>query len=159
MSPVSVSLEIVAYAGLTLNFPGSYVSPALWTATELSITVVIACLPSLRPLFARVIWAKTHRTKVRPQSSHMSLASSWIHGRGKDSHDGGFNKLPEASGGSWGWPNKVAVVVRGGAGAEGGEYEIGEPGYQPTAPLKGIMVKTEVVQTIHERFNYHDELF
>ena len=158
-SLVSASLDTVKCALLIPEFSGSYVSLALWTAAESSITVVISCLPSLRPLFARVIWARTHNAKIRPESSHINLASSWKNGKGQDSYDGGFNRLPEASSGSWGWPNRMAVTVHGGSRAEDEECE-GDGGHSPQHTAhKGIMVKTTVVQEIHERLNYHDGLF
>ena len=53
----------------------------------------------------------------------------------------------------------MAVSVHGGHGVGGEEYEIGESSSQPSAAFKGIMVETTVVQEIHERLNYHEELF
>jgi len=76
------------------------------------------------------------------------LAASWRSGNVKDSHDGSFNRLPET------WNN---VAVHGGRAAGSEEYEMGDTRHRP--PLKGIMVKTTVVQEIHERLTYHDELF
>ena len=131
----------------------------MWTAAESSVTVVGACLPSIRPLVARVVRAGSRNANIRAPSSHVSLTSSWRNGKGKDSFDGSFNRLPDASTGSWGWPHSMAVAVHGGRRAGEEEYEIGDSTSQPTLPLKGIMVKTDVVQTIHERLNYHDELF
>ncbi len=155
---VGVGLDDAEYATLTKNI-GTITNHALWTAAEPSVTVTSACLPSLRPLFARALWIGSDKAKMSSQSSHMGLASSRPNGKGKHSYDGSFNRLPEASGGSWGWSNNIAVAVHGGHGAGSEEYEIGEADPQPNAPLKSIMVKTTVVQEIHERLNYHDELF
>lgn len=49
------------------------------------------------------------------------------------------------------------MAVHGGRAAGSEEYEMGDTRHRP--PLKGIMVKTTVVQEIHERLTYHDELF
>ncbi|KAL6717422.1 hypothetical protein ACLMJK_005337 [Lecanora helva] len=148
-------IRLTAFSRLVhADLTWTYVTPALWTSAESSVTVVGACLPSIRPLVARGIRAR-HAAKIGSQSSHVSLASSWRNGKGKDSFDGGFNKLPDVSGGTWGWSNSMAVDVRGGHDPESEEYEIGAT----SLPAKGIMVKTEVIQTIHERLNYHDELF
>lgn len=138
---------------------GNYVTPAVWSAAEASIALVNACLPSMRPLFAQVIRRRSHKLGMSSQSSQRCLTASWRYGKGKNSYDGSFNRLPEPSHKSWGWSNNVAVAVHGGQAAGGEEYDIGEASSQPNAPMKGIMVKTTVVQEISERLNYHDELF
>ena len=89
------------------------------------------------------------------QVSSRSLASSWRNTNLKDSRDGSFNRLTETSAGSWGWTNNVAVY--GGEEAGGEEHELENT--RPVLPSVGIMVKTTVIQTIHERLNYHEELF
>ena len=89
----------------------------------------------------------------------MRLTSSWRNGKGKDSYENSFNRLPEASTSSWGWSNNAAVAVHGERGPGAEDYEIGETSSQANAPLKGIRVETTVVQEIHERLHYHNELF
>lgn len=108
--------------------------------------MVSACLPSLRPLFARALWGRAQR----PTASPKNLTASWRRENTKDSNDGSFNRLPET------WNN---VAVHGGHTVGSEEYEIGDT--RPSPPLGGIMVKTTVtvIQEIHERLTYHDDLF
>ncbi len=51
------------------------------------------------------------------------------------------------------------MAVHGGHTVGSEEYEIGDT--RPSPPLGGIMVKTTVtvIQEIHERLTYHDDLF
>lgn len=115
-SHVSRTRRVTISAGLKNIHIGNYVTPSIWTAAESSITVVSACLPSLRPLFARVLWEGFSRPEVKPQPSQRSLAASWRSATLKDSYDGSFNRLPD-------WSNNVAV--QGGTGTGSEEYEIG----------------------------------
>ena len=59
------------------GFEGAYVIPSVWTAAESSITVVSACLPSLGPLFARVLWRRARQPTAKSQLSHKSPTASW----------------------------------------------------------------------------------
>ncbi|KAL8636285.1 MAG: hypothetical protein Q9228_006308, partial [Teloschistes exilis] len=50
----------------------NYVPAATWSAAEPSVAVVSACLPSLRPLFVRIVWGGNHRPKPPPSITHRS---------------------------------------------------------------------------------------
>ena len=136
---------------------GSFVTPAVWTTAESSITVVNACLPSLRPLFARVIWRKSYRAGAGSQPNQRTLTATWWNGNNGSSDGAAFKQLRDATS-EWGRSKNIAVSVHGGRAVGGEEHDIGDTDSQPGTPLKGIMVKTTVVQEISERLNYHDEL-
>ena len=136
---------------------GYYVSPAIWTAAEPSIAVVSACLPSLRPLFVRVVWGGTHRPK--PASSRYGSNSL----RKTPYGDGSFNRLQESDrSGNHGspWTNHNVNVYGGRrpGDAESNEYELGNEAHFET-PMNRIRAKTTVVLTISERVEYQDDLF
>ena len=128
--------------------------PGILTAAESSITVVSACLPSLRPFFARVIRRRDRRSPIDPQKS----TSPWRSQNTKDSCDSGFTRLHEGVE-AWGPTHNVAVAIEGGHRDRVEEYEISGENAHPRALSKGILVNTTVVQEIHERLRYHEELF
>lgn len=137
----------------------NYVSPAIWSAAEPSIGVVSACLPSLRPLFSRLLWGAAYPPKHLPHSSNRS--TSWL-SSGKEhgpQSNGSFNRLRESDR-SMGKPWRHNVAVSGGTTGDGGseEYHLGPTGRgHDGAPSKGIRVKTTV--TVTERVDWQDDLF
>ncbi|CAF9938329.1 hypothetical protein IMSHALPRED_000764 [Imshaugia aleurites] len=140
------------------DFSYDYVPVVIWTAAEPSIAVVSACLPSLRPLFVRVIWGGARRPN--PTSSANHLPSTWR--SGSKTHDRSFNRLPESGKGTTGsWTNNVAVY--GGKGPQTSEEEVLEldshQEEEMQTPLNRIRAKTTVVLTISERVDWKDDLF
>lgn len=139
---------------------GYYVPIAIWTAAEPSIAVVSACLPSLRPLFVRVVWGGAHRPK-KPLTAHYGSTSL----RKSPYGDGSFNRLQESDrSGSHGSPwTKHNVAVYGGRrarDAESDEFELeGDDGPHCETPMNRIRAKTTVVLTISERVEFQDDLF
>ncbi|KAI4277218.1 MAG: hypothetical protein LQ337_001932 [Flavoplaca oasis] len=104
-----VILANVDQSDITWN----YVPAAIWSAAEPSVAVVSACLPSLRPLFVRVIWGGTHRPKptTPPRQSVLSWRSKSVGGGGTQ---GSFNRLQEFSNDGTQSPwlqNSVAVMA------------------------------------------------
>ncbi|KAG8525512.1 uncharacterized protein KY384_009156 [Bacidia gigantensis] len=163
--------HIVVYSNLNEDdLTWNYVDAAMWTAAEPSIAVVSACIPSLRPLFARLIWGREHRPKHIPHSSQRSSGRNWL-GRGKEGEVGGFNRLRESAGSGNGdsgygyglgkaWMRNVAVS--GGKSWDTGreEYMMG-PGVRASqygGPADGeIRVRTTI--TVTERVDWQDDLF
>ena len=136
---------------------GYYVPIAIWTAAEPSIAVVSACLPSLRPLFVRVVWGGTHR----PKSAASRYGSNSLHKAPYG--DGSFNRLHESDrSGSHGspWTNHNVNVYGGrrAGDAESDEVELGNQDHFET-PMNRIRAKTTVVLTISERVEFQDDLF
>ncbi|CAD6594490.1 MAG: hypothetical protein ASARMPRED_000389 [Alectoria sarmentosa] len=142
-----------------------YVPIAIWTAAEPSIAVVSACLPSLRPLFVRVIWGGTHRPKPTP--SYPSTSRYGSHSLRKSPYgDGSFNRLqeqPDRSGNHGSpWTNHHNVNVYGGrrpGDADSDEFELGNHEAHLETPMNRIRAKTTVVLTISERVEFQDDLF
>ncbi|KAI4248656.1 MAG: hypothetical protein L6R42_009207, partial [Xanthoria sp. 1 TBL-2021] len=146
-------VRLVVLAGVDQSdITWNYVPAATWSAAEPSVAVVSACLPSLRPLFVRLIWGGTHRPKpVTPP--HRSVASWRSKSVGGGGTQGSFNRLQELSSDGTRSPwrqNSVAVI--GGKGDE--EY-----GSTDEVPWNRIRAKTEVVLTISERVDWKDDLF
>ncbi|KAL8937085.1 MAG: hypothetical protein Q9216_004600 [Gyalolechia sp. 2 TL-2023] len=150
--------------------PGNYVPAACWTAAEPSIAVVSACLPSLRPLFARLIW----RRREKQSPNHRHSLTSWRSAKKQvrsGSTQGSFNRLNEFSshedgGGKAPWKsNSVAVFggVKGKRGSGGGrereDVELDDQGSEADVPLGRIRAKTEVVLTVSDRVDWRDDLF
>ena len=140
-----------------------FVPTCIWTAAEPSIAVVSACLPSLRPLFVRVVWNGAQRPKPQQDDyfgSPRALTSTWR--SGSNAHDRSFNRLHESGKSIHGsWTNGVAVY--GGKGSPGAEEEIlelnGHPEEEIETPMNRIRAKTTVVLTISERVDWQDDLF
>ncbi|KAI4183026.1 MAG: hypothetical protein L6R41_005636 [Letrouitia leprolyta] len=162
-----VVLSEVDKSDITWN----YVPAACWTAAEPSIAVVSACLPSLRPLFVRLIWRNTHRPKLS-SSKHLT---SWRSNKKQSrtgSTQGSFNRLNEFStslddsGGTGLWNSNTVKVFGGtkpkrGSGGKGKreEVELEDHGSEAEVPLGRIRAKTEVVLTISDRVDWRDDLF
>lgn len=119
-----------------------------------------ACLPSLRPLFAR-LWKPT------PRKHHNGTAST--HGSFNRLQDFGPVSVPASSASGceqarkepWG-VNTVTVLggfTRAGrAGDDDGEEE-DEGEVEEEVPAGRIRAKTEVVVSISERVDWRDDLF
>lgn len=159
-----VRLVILHQYGSKQDITWYYVPISIWTAAEPSIAVVSACLPSLRPLFVRLVWGGAHRPK--PTSYPSSSSTRYGGGGRKPSHaygDGSFNRLqePDSAGTQW---TKHNVNVYGGRGkgddAESDEVELGIGGReQDEIPMNRIRAKTTVVLTVSERVDWQDDLF
>ena len=139
-----------------------FVPTSIWTAAEPSIAVVSACLPSLRPLFVRIIRvsaSKSPRAQDDYFSSSNNLGWTW-RSRGK-SRDRTFNRLPDSGKGvTRSLSNQVAIS--GGREAIGTEEEILELGNRDEGvetPKNRIRAKTTVVLTTSERLDWKDDLF
>lgn len=118
---------------------GSYVYPALWTAAEPSIGVFSACLPSLRPLFTKLIWGRSYRPNMLASAHNDSSRR--------------FERLDDSFNGDK-WTNSV-VIKRDDSGNE--EYEIGDNGQRSLIPVSGIRVRTTA--TVTEGVDWQDDLF
>ncbi len=150
-----------AQSNKTIHLSDVFVTACIWTAAEPSIAVASACLPSLRPLFVRLVWGGAQGCSTE-QDDYFSnhLSSTWRSG-GK-AHDRSFNRLPDSANGTPGsWTNNVAVF--GGKFAQGTEEEILEMGSpreeEPVTPINRIRAKTTVVLTVSERVDWQDNLF
>ncbi|KAF6225969.1 hypothetical protein HO173_012636 [Letharia columbiana] len=157
-----VRLVVIArYHGDDVTY--DFVPTCIWTAAEPSIAVVSACLPSLRPLFVRVVWGRAQRPIVEQDdyfgpSNH--ITPTWR--SGSKAHDRCFNRLPDSGKVTLGsWTNNVAVY--GGKGVQETEEEILELGSpredEMETPMNRIRAKTTVVLTISERVDWQDDLF
>ena len=130
----------------------NYVPAATWSAAEPSVAVVSACLPSLRPLFVRLIWGGTHRPKpvAPPRRTVASWRSKSVGGGGTQ---GSFNRLHELPSDEAQPPwrqNNVSVM----GGKRDEEYEANDE-----VPWNRIRADTEVVLTISDRVDWKDDLF
>ncbi|KAK4694299.1 hypothetical protein P7C71_g3261, partial [Lecanoromycetidae sp. Uapishka_2] len=136
-----------------------YVDAIIWTAAEPSIAVVSACIPSLRPLFVRLIWGGAYRP--RPLEAPAADQNySWRSGS-KVPHDRSFNRLQDGSGdeSGKGAPWRTNVSVHGGR-VERNSDEAFELGSQEgETPINRIRAKTTVVLTISERVDWQIDLF
>ncbi|KAL8782392.1 MAG: hypothetical protein Q9213_005433 [Squamulea squamosa] len=155
LSVCAVSVvRLVLLAGVDQSdITWNYVPAAIWSAAEPSIAVVSACLPSLRPLFVRLVWGGTHRTKSTPLP-HKGMQSWRSKSVGGGGTQGSFNRLQELSkdGAQSSWRHN-SVAVFGGKGDE----EYGDD--TDEVPWNRIRAKTEVVLTISERVDWQDDLF
>lgn len=115
----------------------SFVRPALWTAAEPSIGVVSACLPSLRPLFTKLLWGRSYRPEMLSGSRNGSSRR--------------FERLDDSFNGNK-WTNNV-VIKRD----DDEEYEFGERERRSVVPENGIRVRTTV--TVIEGVDWQDDLF
>ncbi|KAI4276161.1 MAG: hypothetical protein L6R38_005729 [Xanthoria sp. 2 TBL-2021] len=146
-------VRLVILAGVDQSdITWNYVPAATWSAAEPSVAVVSACLPSLRPLFVRLIWGGTHRPKpvTPPRRSVASWRSKSVGGGGTQ---GSFNRLQELSsdGTQSPWRQNSVAVIGGKADEEYGTTD--------DVPWNRIRAKTEVVLTISERVDWKDDLF
>jgi len=138
----------------------------LWTAAEPSIAVVSACLPSLRPLFVRLVWGSAQRPKATAPSypnnngNHLPSAN-WRNG--SRVHDRSFSRLPDDSSDVYRARKKKSEITvsgcREGRGKED-DLELGRmKEEEPETPVGRIRAKTTVILTISERVEWQDDLF
>ncbi|KAL8816806.1 MAG: hypothetical protein Q9223_004248 [Gallowayella weberi] len=136
----------------------NYVPAATWSAAEPSISVVSACLPSLRPLFVRLVWGGTHAPNSKPLSRRTRSLPSWSRSKsaGTSGTQGSFNRLQEleSDGSRSAWRQNSVAVVGGKMGKDLEEEEGGED-----VPWNRIRAKTHVVVSISERVDWQDDLF
>ncbi|KAI4244101.1 MAG: hypothetical protein L6R40_003085 [Gallowayella cf. fulva] len=157
-------VRLVLLAGVDQSdITWNYVPAATWSAAEPSISVVSACLPSLRPLFVRLIWGGTHRPKPTPPPAHPPHARSLPSWRSRSGGAGGgtqgsFSRLQEleSEGARSPWrQNSVAVF-----GGKSGEEDLEEGSCElDEVPWNRIRAKTQVVVSISERVDWRDDLF
>ncbi|KAL8801103.1 MAG: hypothetical protein Q9182_004696 [Xanthomendoza sp. 2 TL-2023] len=155
-------VRLVVLAGVDeSDITWSYVPAATWSAAEPSIAVVSACLPSLRPLFVRLIWGGTHAPKSKPLSPHTRSLPSWSRNKsvGTSGTQGSFNRLQEleSDGSRSAWRQTRVAVVGGKTGKDFEEEEEEEGGED--LPINRIRAKTRVVVSISERVDWQDDLF
>ncbi|KAL8763022.1 MAG: hypothetical protein Q9194_007435, partial [Teloschistes cf. exilis] len=123
-----------------LSLTRIYINPGIWAALEPSLSVICACIPSLRPLFRLALHGF-------PKPSHCSLSKdkylqnnskrrTWPGSITKVS-DGKFSQISEQQEDTT--PFGHGVVVHG------GDAEAGREGIE--LPEHGINVKTEVTVT------------
>ncbi len=138
-----------------------FVPAAIWTAAETSIAVASACLPSLRPLFVRVVWGGASRPN-RDGSFTSFDRLSLIWRGGSQTRDRNFSRIADrALGTSGSWTNNVAVY--GGKAVRGTEedtLELSGPREEDIeTPINRIRAQTTVVLTVSERVDWRDDLF
>lgn len=158
-------MVISQYRGADLTW--DFVSVNTWTAAEPSIAVVSACLPSLRPLFVRLVWGSAQRPKANAATSaylhdDYGLASPAWRSGGKSHHDRSFNRLPDNASKQeiYGSSSKTnGVTVYGGKDGRGTEEETELDGLEEETPMGRIRAKTTVVWTVSERVDWQDDLF
>ena len=145
----------------------SSVSGIIWTAAEPSIAVVSACIPSLRPLFVRVVWGGTHRPEpsfpeTYPTSSWRSSTKSLPERSFDRLQDNSTPKIYSGNGNRWNHKTDVYSGKKGKRKGEVNEEEIelggNEDAGSPT-PINRIKAQTTVVMKISERVDWQDDLF
>ena len=120
------------------------IEPAIWTVVEQSLGITCACLPTLRPLFGRLLFG-THTTTSSNKFGRdgdinltkMSYKPSTL-GRGDEESTTGFARLPEAN-----MPAST-VTTQATAGFRG------EPSVVPDAILKS--------QSIEQHYDSRDRI-
>lgn len=141
----------------------NYVDAAIWSAAEPAMSVIAACLPSLRPLVA-LIWKASHRGPSLMNSTKSAQATTssgssrtiWPGRTNKEDVDkiGGFTRLDDTGGGKWGYNSDI----RGGKHRQRAEG-MDEVSLEELNPPNGeIRVREEVVVT-SEKWDYNNRLF
>ena len=145
----------------------NYINAAIWTATEPSMGVVSACLPSLRPLFNRMFSGTYHGPTLKStrgksaQDYGSGTSRRYIWSDSKDSTvdlrsfsrlEDGANETKDNN--SWGFN----VLVHGGRNKNGSPSDQVSLEEMQT-PARGIRVKTEVTLISTQRLEYRDQLF
>ena len=163
MTPLLLSL-LRTYTNKTL---GNYINASIWNTTDTTMGVVSACIPSLRPLFKRLVSDTYHGpdfkgSRTKGDQDYGSNASSrfiWSPSKGAnvDSRPRDFSRLRDMGTGpdaNWGFD----VHVHGGRGRHAG-YEDEMDMEAMETPQRRIMVKTEVTLISSARMDYMDQLF
>ena len=118
--------------------------------------VVSACLPSLRPLYTRLIGNAQFDTPLKGDRNEFLRGSQRMWIRSHDDHNTqSFARLEEAGGEHKVWGHEVRV--HGGKRSNGSPDQISLEDTQ--IPSRRIKVKTEVTLISTGRMEYRDELF
>lgn len=144
---------IVQFSGYLTEFSGNFVNGSIWTATESSLSVVSACIPSLRPLVALIIRGTHQWPSMDSASTAVQSTTLWRTSKNED-QDGNFIRLEESlvdSQGAWGHN----VSVHGGRTSQENDDNL-DP---VEIPPEGIKVKTEIILISTDRLDYHDRLY
>jgi hypothetical protein len=148
-----------------IEYQGNYVNAGIWTATEPTMGVVSACLPSLRPLFKRLVsntykgpyFGSSRNKSAQNYGSGNSSRYMWSSNKGEDGDLRSFTRLeerPDETSTAWGH----TIHVHGGRNKRGSpEDQVSLEEMQ--TPSRRIKVKTEVTLTSTERLEYRDQLF
>ena len=136
---------------------GDYGPVSIWTAAEPSIAVISACLPSLRPLFARMIRRRDKKSSfvLHSPSRGRQFSPPWrTTGIKEIGREGSFDRLRDFEQKA---PVQHNVAVSGGHEVDFVDGELGANRLEP--PIKGIRALTTVVVTIAERVDWQDDLY
>lgn len=144
----------VQFSGsLTWVFLGNFVNGAIWTETESSLSVVSACIPSLRPLVALLTRGTHQWPSMDSASTAVQSHTVWRTSK-NDDPDGNFFRLEESlSDSQRAWGHNVSVH----GGRTSGENN--ENVDEVEVPPEGIKVKTEIILMSTDRLDYNDRLY
>jgi hypothetical protein len=72
-------LSACASASTPIPPSGAYanLAPPDWAAVEVNLAIICACIPTLRPLFIRIIPNLTSRSRTGPTNSQPTASSRW----------------------------------------------------------------------------------
>lgn len=145
----------------------NYINAAIWTATEPSMGVISACLPSMRPLFNRIFsgtyrgptFKSTRGKSAQDYGSGTSGRHMWSDSKGSTVDSRSFSRLEDVANdsrdnNSWGFN----VLVHGGKNTNGNPSDQVSLEEMQT-PARRIKVRTEVTLISTQRFEYRDQLF
>ncbi|KAL2046064.1 hypothetical protein N7G274_001511 [Stereocaulon virgatum] len=156
-------IRLVVISRLEYNdITWKYVNASIWNTTNATMGVVGACIPSLRPLFKRLVSDTYHGPEFKGDHDYGSNASSrfiWSPSKGAnvDSRPRKFSRLHDTGtdpNANWGFD----VHVHGGRSRHAG-YEDEMDMEAMETPERRIMVKTEVTLISSARMDYMDQLF
>lgn len=147
---------LVPFSGSLTEFSGNFVNGSIWTATESSLSVVSACIPSLRPLVALIIRGNHQWPSMDSASTAVQVQSKAMWRTSKnDDQDGTFYQLEESLADSQrAWGHNVSV--HGGRPSRENDEN---PDEVEIPPPEGIKVKTEVILISTDRLDYHDRIY
>ncbi|MCJ1465553.1 hypothetical protein MMC07_004171 [Pseudocyphellaria aurata] len=148
-------IRLVVLSRLTvLDITWNFVNAAIWTSTESSLSVVSACIPSLRPLVTLIIRGTHQWPSMDSASTAIGSKTTWRSSK-NDDPEGTFIRLEEPvaeSQRAWG----RNVYVEGGRAASRANSTSVE---EVEVPAQGIQVKTEITLISTDRLDYHDRLY
>lgn len=147
-------IRLVVLSRLTVHdITWNFVNAAVWTETESSLSVVSACIPSLRPLVALIIRGNHQWPSIDSASTAVPSKTVWRTSKTDDT-DGNFIRLEESLPDSErAWGHKVSV--HGGRASRENNETIEEV----ETPPEGIKVKTEIILISTDRLDYDDRLY
>lgn len=141
----------------------NYVNSAVWSAAEPSMSVIAACLPSLRPLVALIWKGSFHGPALLSKTSQATTSSGssklvWpIRGKEETQPAGGFTRLEDTVIGAdrarWGHETEIHGGQQKGIS---GSDEIGLE--EMNSGFEGIRVENEVTVTSHA-WDYKDRIY